>query len=204
MLSSDHDHLVKLLLLGDSAVGKTCLLNRFCESRFDTNFVVTIGVDFKWKTVEHDGKKLKLQVWDTAGQERFRTITPAYYRAANGVVITYSITDRESFEHVEYWVEQLDQNACEGVQRILVGNKADLVPRKVSYEEAEELARRFNMSFFETSAKTGDSVEEAFINIAASVVAHRCAGASAAPGKGGKAIRKIKGDKKHEGGKPCC
>ena len=101
-------------------------------------------------------------------------------------------------------MEQLDQHACDGVQRILVGNKVDLVPREVSYEEGEELARKFNMSFFETSAKTGDCVEDAFINVANSVVAHRCAVASAASGTGGTAIGNIKGDKKHEGGKPCC
>eukprot|EP00747_Dinoflagellata_sp_TGD_P184176 gnl/TRDRNA2_/TRDRNA2_39577_c0_seq1.p2 gnl/TRDRNA2_/TRDRNA2_39577_c0~~gnl/TRDRNA2_/TRDRNA2_39577_c0_seq1.p2 ORF type:complete len:204 (+),score=50.08 gnl/TRDRNA2_/TRDRNA2_39577_c0_seq1:104-715(+) len=172
----DWDHLIKLLLLGDSAVGKSSLLMRFCEQRFDTNFVLTIGVDFKWKQVERNGKKLKLQVWDTAGQERFRTITPAYYRAAMGVVITYDITDRASFQHVEYWMEQLDQHGDEGVQRILVGNKQDLEDcRKVTVEEGEALAKRFNMPFFETSAKTGVGVDEGFLKIADQVVAQRWA-----------------------------
>mmetsp|Transcript_127770 Transcript_127770/g.331227 ORF Transcript_127770/g.331227 Transcript_127770/m.331227 type:complete len:202 (-) Transcript_127770:33-638(-) len=174
---ADYDHLVKLLLLGDSAVGKSSLLMRFCESRFDDNFVLTIGVDFKWKQVDRNGRKLKLQVWDTAGQERFRTITPAYYRAAMGVVITYDITDRKTFDHVEYWVQQLDQHGDAAVQKILVGNKSDLGEsnRKVSTEDGSSLASRFNMSFFETSAKTGQSVDDAFLSIADQVVAQRYA-----------------------------
>jgi len=176
---ADYDHLVKLLLLGDSAVGKSSLLMRFCESRFDNNFVLTIGVDFKWKCVERNDRKLKLQVWDTAGQERFRTITPAYYRAAMGVVICYDITDQATFDHVEYWVQQLDQHGDEAVQRILVGNKCDLADlRKVSTEDGERLASKFNMCFFETSAKTGQSVDDAFLNIADQVVAQRYANAA--------------------------
>jgi len=172
----NYDHLVKLLLLGDSAVGKTSLLMRFCESVFDQNFVLTIGVDFKWKTVDRNGRKLKLQVWDTAGQERFRTITPAYYRAAMGVVITYDVTDRGTFEHVGYWVSQLDQNGDENVRKILVGNKSDLADaRKVSTEEGEALAKEHSMAFFETSAKTGNAVDDAFLSIADQVVQQRYA-----------------------------
>lgn len=181
--TGEYDHLVKLLLLGDSAVGKSSLLMRFCESRFDTNFVLTIGVDFKWKTVERNGRKLKLQVWDTAGQERFRTITPAYYRSAMGVVIVYDICDEHTFENVEYWVTQLSQHGNEDVQRILVGNKSDLeANRKVSKEDGKALATKFNMAFFETSAKTGDSVDEAFLHIADNVVTNRYANAPPAGG----------------------
>mmetsp|Transcript_124413 Transcript_124413/g.387340 ORF Transcript_124413/g.387340 Transcript_124413/m.387340 type:complete len:205 (+) Transcript_124413:95-709(+) len=176
--STDYDHLVKLLLLGDSAVGKSSLLMRFCECKFESNFVLTIGVDFKWKQVERNAKKLRLQVWDTAGQERFRTITPAYYRAAMGVVITYDICDRESFDHVEYWVQQLDQHGDAAVQRILVGNKSDLADlRKVAKEDGEALAAKFNMAFFETSAKSGENVDNAFLKIADEVVAQRYANA---------------------------
>mmetsp|Transcript_94983 Transcript_94983/g.238216 ORF Transcript_94983/g.238216 Transcript_94983/m.238216 type:complete len:200 (+) Transcript_94983:112-711(+) len=173
---ADYDHLVKLLLLGDSAVGKSSLLMRFCESRFDDNFVLTIGVDFKWKQVDRNGRKLKLQVWDTAGQERFRTITPAYYRAAMGVVITYDVTDRATFLHVEYWVAQLADHGDENVQKILVGNKSDLADkRKVTTEEAGELAKKFGMAFFETSAKTGEHVDDAFLNITDQVFQQRYA-----------------------------
>uniref|UniRef100_A0A7S1LKL5 Ras-related protein Rab-1 n=1 Tax=Alexandrium catenella TaxID=2925 RepID=A0A7S1LKL5_ALECA len=179
-----YDHLVKLLLLGDSAVGKSSLLMRFCESKFESNFVLTIGVDFKWKQVERNSKKLKLQVWDTAGQERFRTITPAYYRAAMGVVITYDITDHDSFDHVEYWVQQLDQHGDAAVQRILVGNKSDLGDlRKVAKEDGEALAAKFNMAFFETSAKSGENVDDAFLKIADEVVVQRYANAPSAQPK---------------------
>jgi|Transcript_14240 Ras-related protein Rab-8A len=184
MASNDYDHLVKLLLLGDTAVGKSSLLLRFCESSFDANFVITIGVDYKWKHVERNGRKLKIQVWDTAGQERFRTITPAYYRAAMGVVLSYDITDRNTFDHVGYWVEELDKHGDATVQRILVGNKSDLSEdRKVSREDGERLAKKFNMTFFETSAKTGESVDDAFLDIADKVVLQRYANADAPSAK---------------------
>lgn len=177
MASEQYDHLVKLLMLGDTAVGKSSLLMRFCEAHFESNFVVTIGVDFKWKQVERHGKTLKIQVWDTAGQERFRTITPMYYRAAMGVVISYDVTDQASFEHVEYWLTQLEQHGEGNVQRILVGNKSDLDSlRKVSRQDGEQLASRFNMAFFETSAKTGENVDEVFLKIADNVVEQRFSG----------------------------
>lgn len=199
---TDYDHLVKLLLLGDSAVGKSSLLMRFCESRFDSNFVLTIGVDFKWKTVERNGRKLKLQVWDTAGQERFRTITPAYYRAAMGVVICYDITDHASFEHVEYWIQQLDQHGEESIQRVLVGNKSDLEDlRKVPKEDGAALAAKFNMAFFETSAKSGESVDDAFLKIADQVVVQRYANAPANSAQGQNLD--LKNTKKAGGGCKC-
>lgn len=188
--SADYDHLVKLLLLGDSAVGKSSLLMRFCESRFDAYFVLTIGVDFKWKQVERNGRKLKLQVWDTAGQERFRTITPAYYRAAMGVVICYDITDLESFKNIEYWVQQLDQHGDRMVQRVLVGNKSDLEElRKVPKEDGAALASKYGMDFFETSAKTGQDVEEAFLSIADRVVTVKYADAPPSSQKPDVALR---------------
>lgn len=205
MAAADYDHLVKLLLLGDSAVGKSSLLMRFCDDRFETNHVLTIGVDFKFKRVERNGRKLKLQVWDTAGQERFRTITPAYYHAAMGVVLTYDITDKNSFDHVEYWVTQLNQHGSEDVQRILVGNKADMAAeldaatglplRKVTEEAGRNLAEKFNMAFFETSAKTGQNVENAFQQIADNVVEKRYKNAPAG-GPGGDDLLRPKPKKK--------
>lgn len=201
MASADYDHLVKLLLLGDSAVGKSSLLMRFCESIFDSNFVLTIGVDFKLKQVERNGRRLKVQVWDTAGQERFRTITPAYYRAAMGVVITYDITDPATFGHVEYWLQQLEQHGDAAVQRILVGNKSDLEElRKVSRAEGEALAKKFNMDFFETSAKTGQEVDEAFLCITDKVVAQRYAGAAPNAQRGNGGTLEVKPGKPS---KPC-
>lgn len=184
----EYDHIVKVLLLGDTAVGKTSLLVQFCESKFEANFITSIGVDFKWKTFERDGRKLRLEIWDTAGQERFRTITPAYYRSAMGVVIVYDITDRKTFENVKFWVEQLGQHGAKDVQRILVGNKKDLSgSRKVTTEEGQKLASDFGIRFFEASAKDNDGVDDAFYNVTDAIVAQRFANvppAGAAAGSG--------------------
>ena len=161
---------VRLLLLGDSAVGKSSLLLRFCEDRFESNFVITIGVDYKVRTLQLDGKLLRLQVWDTAGQERFRTITPAYYRRAMGVLVIFDMTNRKSFENVEYWLRNLEDHGDPKVRRVLVANKSDLAGRrKVSAEEAASLAQRHNMAYFEVSAKDNANVETVFQSIAKAV-----------------------------------
>ncbi|EEA08347.1 Ras family protein SEC4, putative [Cryptosporidium muris RN66] len=162
-----YDYLIKLLLLGDSAVGKSSLLLRFCENKFENSFVLTIGVDFKSKIIELNGKKLKLQVWDTAGQERFRTITPAYFRSAMGVILVYDITNIETFNNLSYWMKNLEEYANINVQKILVGNKCDLnSQRQVSEQRGKELAQEYKIPFFETSAKLDSSVTEAFSCIA--------------------------------------
>ena len=161
---------VRLLLLGDSAVGKSSLLLRFCEDRFESNFVITIGVDYKVRTLQLDGKLLRLQVWDTAGQERFRTITPAYYRRAMGVLVIFDITNRKSFENVEYWLRNLEDHGDAKVRRVLVGNKGDLSGRrKVALEEASALAQRHSMPYFEVSAKDNTNVEKVFQSVAKAV-----------------------------------
>ena len=161
---------VRLLLLGDSAVGKSSLLLRFCEDRFESNFVITIGVDYKVRTLQLDGKLLRLQVWDTAGQERFRTITPAYYRRAMGVLVIFDMTNRKSFENVEYWLKNLEDHGDPKVRRVLVANKADLAARrKVTAEESAALAQRHNMPFFEVSAKDNTNVEAVFQTVAKAV-----------------------------------
>lgn len=169
---NEYDHLIKLLMLGDSAVGKSALLVRFCENTFDANFVVTIGVDFKHRTINRGGRRLRLQVWDTAGQERFRTITPAYYRSAMGVILVYDITEEQSFRNIEVWVNNLNQHGSSDCDRILVGNKSDLAEkrRSVSTERGKKLADKFGMLFFETSAKEGSNVEKAFAGLADKVV----------------------------------
>ncbi|CAD7926704.1 unnamed protein product [Amoebophrya sp. A25] len=198
-MADDYDHLIKLLLLGDSAVGKSSLLMRFTEDKFEQNFVITIGVDFRMKTVTRptasgEDKVLRLQVWDTAGQERFRTITPAYYRSAMGVVMVYDITDEGTFNNVEMWLNNLSQHANGDVQKILIGNKADLEEkRKVAKERGFELAAKHGMQFYETSAKTGDGVDPAFNDIADMVVATRYAPPPAAGGAGGAAAASSSG-----------
>ncbi|MED6220296.1 Ras- protein RABE1d, variant 2 [Stylosanthes scabra] len=123
---SDYDYLIKLLLIGDSGVGKSCLLLRFTDDTFTTSFITTIGIDFKIRTVELDGKRIKLQIWDTAGQERFRTITSAYYRGAMGILLVYDVTDESSFENIRNWIRNIEEHASDNVNRILVGNKADM------------------------------------------------------------------------------
>ena len=136
---SNNEHLLKILLIGNSGVGKSCLLMRYVENNFTTNFFNTIGVDFKMKTIPIADKEVKLQIWDTAGQERFRTITCNYYRGAHGVVIVYDITDRESFESVKNWMVEIEKYAQENVNKLLIGNKCDLTAkRQVSPEEGAE------------------------------------------------------------------
>ena len=120
-------------------------------------------IDFKIRTIEMDGKRVKLQIWDTAGQERFRTITSSYYRGAQGIVVVYGLDDKKSFENVKQWVEEIDRYAGEGVVKLLVGNKCDVEARQVTREEAEKFAEELKMRYMETSAKTGENVEETFM-----------------------------------------
>jgi len=169
-MTSEYDFLFKLLLIGDSGVGKSCLLLRFADDTYTESYISTIGVDFKIRTVELDGKTIKLQIWDTAGQERFRTITSSYYRGAHGIIIVYDITDVESFNNVRQWLFEIDRFASENVNKLLVGNKADLVNKRVVVEEtAKEFASSLDIPFLETSAKNATNVEEAFLTMAAQI-----------------------------------
>merc|ERR1711907_636935 len=120
---SPYDLLIKLLLIGDSGVGKSCLLCRYSDDVFNASFITTIGIDFKIRTIELDGKRIKLQIWDTAGQERFRTITTAYYRGAMGILLVYDVTDETSFNNIRQWVKNIEANAQDNVNKILIGNK---------------------------------------------------------------------------------
>ena len=232
--SSADDFLFKLLLIGDSGVGKSCLLLRFgacaragasaalrsllrsdalrvvaahaCAPRaqgggvaalslapalspslppraraparplpaaddtYTESYISTIGVDFKIRTIELDGKTIKLQIWDTAGQERFRTITSSYYRGAHGIIIVYDITDRDSFDNVKQWLNEIDRYACENVNKLLVGNKSDLdSKRQVDFDEAKAFADERGIPFLETSAKSATNVEKAFLTMAGEI-----------------------------------
>jgi small GTP-binding protein len=162
MANHKYDHLFKLLIIGESGVGKTCLLLRFTDDSFTANHLTTIGIDFKIKIINLEEKLIKLQIWDTAGQERFRTITKTYYKGAHGIILTYDVTDDNSFKNIRNWVKQIEQNAQTTVCKVLVGNKCDRDDRKVSFEEGAKLAKEFNMQFFETSAKTNYNVNETF------------------------------------------
>ncbi|KAL4254393.1 Ras-related protein RABD2b [Abortiporus biennis] len=162
-----YDYLFKLLLIGDSGVGKSCLLLRFAENSFTDSYLSTIGVDFKIRTVDLDGKTMKLQIWDTAGQERFRTISQAYYRGAHGIIVVYDVTDSESFDNVKTWFTEINRHATEGVQKLLIGNKSDLVEKKVvDFNAAKAFADEKGVTFLETSAKDSSNVDDAFLALA--------------------------------------
>ncbi|CAN8000428.1 unnamed protein product, partial [Ixodes hexagonus] len=164
------DYLFKLLLIGDSGVGKSCLLLRFADDTYTESYISTIGVDFKIRTIELEGKTIKLQIWDTAGQERFRTITSSYYRGAHGIIVAYDVTDQESFNNVKQWLQEIDRYACENVNKLLVGNKSDLTTKKVvDYTTAKEFADHLSIPFLETSAKNATNVEQAFMTMAAEI-----------------------------------
>eukprot|EP00828_Plagiopyla_frontata_P014598 TRINITY_DN1909_c0_g4_i1.p1 TRINITY_DN1909_c0_g4~~TRINITY_DN1909_c0_g4_i1.p1 ORF type:complete len:213 (+),score=41.00 TRINITY_DN1909_c0_g4_i1:106-744(+) len=157
-----YDYLVKLLIIGDSGVGKTNILLRICDNKYVESHLTTIGIDFKIKTIEVDKKKIKMQIWDTAGQDRFKTITQTYYKGAMGIILTYSINDRNSFSHIENWMEQIRSNANENVCLMLVANKVDLPNRVVEVSEGEQLASNYNIPFMETSAKNNINITELF------------------------------------------
>ncbi|CAL2049867.1 unnamed protein product [Caenorhabditis brenneri] len=156
----------KVMLLGDSCTGKTCLLIRYKDGAFlNNNFISTVGIDYRNKLITMGDKKVKLQIWDTAGQERFRSVTTSYYRDADALLLVYDIANRASFENCRNWLSQIQEHGKEAVQVTLVGNKCDL-PRAVAAEEGKRLAEAYSIPFMETSAKTGQNVDRAFLGLA--------------------------------------
>lgn len=187
-MAKTYDYLFKLLLIGDSGVGKTCVLFRFSEDAFNATFISTIGIDFKIRTIELDGKKIKLQIWDTAGQERFRTITTAYYRGAMGIMLVYDITNEKSFDNIRNWIRNIEEHASRDVEKMILGNKCDMNDkRQVSKEKGEQLAIEHGIKFMETSAKASINVEEAFFTLARDIKTKmdRKMDASTSPAGGG-------------------
>ena len=159
----NYDYLFKVIIIGDSGIGKSALLYRFAEDTYNNNYISTIGVDFKIKTLFLNSNIIKLQIWDTAGQERFRTITTSYYRGAHIIFLCYDITDIQSFSNLEMWQKEINRFAKPDVQIILCGTKNDLSSqRQISYEEGKKYAEQFGFDFFETSAKNNKNVNEIF------------------------------------------
>ena len=166
--SSYYDLKFKMIVLGESRVGKTSLIKRYTKDQFGGVYLTTVGIDFQNKTIEIEDKKVKLQVWDTAGQERFRNVAKNYFQSTQGFLLVFDITDKESFQKLnDFWIGQLKMNAPEKAKSVLVGNKSDLAgQRQVSIEEAEEFAKDNNLKYYEVSAKEGTKVVELFFYLA--------------------------------------
>ncbi len=162
--SKNYNFIFKILLLGDSAVGKTCFLLRYSDDTFCENHISTIGLDYRFKLVTLENEKIaKLQIWDTAGQDRFRAITKNYYKGANGIVLIYDVTNANTFNNIKAWLSQIKEHANEKVKIVIVGNKIDSEEtRQVSTEQGEALAKEYDLKFFETSAKNNIGVEQCF------------------------------------------
>ena len=164
---SDNDQvefIYKVLLLGDSSVGKTCFLKRFVDGTFQEVYMSTIGLDYRLKIMTlPDSTKVKLQIWDTAGQDRFRAITKNYYKGAHGIILIFDVTTPKSYENVKNWMSQIQESASEDVTVFLIGNKIDDEKnRKISHDEGKKAAAEYNLQFFETSAKANINVDEVF------------------------------------------
>ena len=167
LMNQDYDYLLKVLLLGDSTVGKTCVLLKYTDKIFQDTHMMTIGLDYRLKTMKlQNGQDVKLQIWDTAGQDRFRSITKNYYKGSNGIILIYDVTSLKTFENVKSWVSQIHEEISDKVVIYLVGNKVDMEEeRKVTTEEGQKLAEELGVPFIETSAKSGLNIDEIFNDI---------------------------------------
>ena len=167
----EYNFLFKYILIGDVSVGKTNLLMRFTQNKFTEDYEGTIGVEFGTKTVKIKQKEYHIQIWDTAGSEQFRPITRSYYKNSVCAFVVYDISNRESFQNISQWIEDVQDNSPKTITFVLIGNKIDLVDiRQVSYEEGEEFAIRKGFLFGETSAKTGENVDAIFMKSAESII----------------------------------
>ena len=168
--NNSYDMIFKIVLIGDSSVGKTNILSRYISNKYDPNSQSTIGVELSTKNYIFDNNEVKVQIWDTAGQEKYRSITSSYYKGAQGCLLVYDITRKESFDNIDKWFSELKSSADNDINAILIGNKCDLEKeRKVTMEEAQKKAKLFNIAFMETSALNGTNVEKAFNELVSSV-----------------------------------
>ena len=170
-MSAKKEFMYKILLLGDSSVGKTCILTRYADNTFQEEHMATIGLDFKIKSVNLNGKIVKVQIWDTAGQDRFKSITKNYYKGAHGIILIYDVTKRKTFDNLKNWIDTIKEEVSDKVSVILVGNKIDNIDnRVVTTQEGQGIANEYNLQFYETSAKTGDNIDIAFNDLIKKVV----------------------------------
>jgi Ras-related protein Rab-8A len=165
------EYTLKILTIGESGVGKTCVLLRYTDNKFIKTHLTTIGIDYKAKTISIGGKTIRLKIWDTAGQERFKNITQQYYKNADGILLVFDVSDRNSYEKVREWMKQI-QLYCvkETIGMVLIGNKCDVENREVSFEDGEKLAKEFNIKYFETSALNNYNIEETFIYLSQEIM----------------------------------
>ena len=162
-LLDEYDYLFKLIIVGDTNVGKTNIMSKYIKDQFNITSKSTIGVEFGTKILEIDNKKVKAQIWDTAGQERYKSITSAYYKGAKGAFIVYDITNKSTFESVDKWIKDLNSYGDKNLTMLLIGNKSDLEDKRIiNKEEGEEKAKSFELGFIETSAYNGDNIDQAF------------------------------------------
>ena len=162
-MSQEYDFLMKLILVGDSGVGKTNILSKYLKNNFDPDSKATVGVEFGTKNIEIDNKKIKVQIWDTAGQERYKSITSTYYKGAKGAFIVYDITRKSTFDNIDKWIGDLKNNGDENMIVYLVGNKSDLNDmREIRKDEAMTKSEKYNIAFSETSALYGDNIHKIF------------------------------------------
>ena len=163
MISGAYDHMFRYIIVGDMAVGKSCILLQFTDHKFRHQHELTIGVEFGGKNIQVKDKTIKIQIWDTAGQEAFQAITRTYYKGAIGALLVYDITRKETFDHIIKWYNEVKLNGSKDICCILIGNKKDLEDqRQVKYEDGKRLAEEHNLLFLETSAKTAENVQECF------------------------------------------
>ena len=157
----DYDEKVKLMIIGDSSVGKSSLLKKYCKNEFSNSYITTVGIDFQVKILTINNIKIKIQIWDTAGEERYRVVAKNYFNTSDGFIIMYDITNRESFDSVSNWVEQIKESTPNYKKSVIFGNKSDLNKlRDVQINEGKELAKKHDFKFFETSAKDGSNLNE--------------------------------------------
>ena len=167
----DYDEKVKLMILGDSSVGKTSLLKKYCKNEFSHSYITTVGIDFQVKLLNINDKKIKIQIWDTAGEERYRVVAKNYFNTSDGFIIMYDITNRDSFDSISNWIEQIKDSTPNYKKSVLFGNKSDLNKlRNVQINEGKELAQKNDFKFFETSAKDGLNLNEGIESIVKDVL----------------------------------
>ncbi len=161
-----YDLKIRLMLIGDSNVGKTSIIKRYCKNQFSPSYISTVGIDFETKYLRLNGKIINLQIWDTAGQERYKVLAKNYYKNSDGFIIVYDITDKKSFNNVANWITQIKDSASENVKCVLLGNKCDLEElRQVDINQGKDLANNYHLKFYETSAQKGNNIQKVFTDL---------------------------------------